>query len=99
MSVNHQITIAGFGGQGIQFTGKFLIYAGMQAGYEVTCIPSYGPEMRGGTSACFVVISDDKIGSPIFSNPSLLIAMNTPSFDKYEMSTEPGGYTFVDSTL
>ena len=99
MSVNHQITIAGFGGQGIQFTGKFLIYAGMQAGYEVTCIPSYGPEMRGGTSACFVVISDDKIGSPIFSNPSLLIAMNTPSFDKYEMSTEPSGYTFVDSTL
>ena len=99
MAVNHQITIAGFGGQGIQFTGKFLIYAGMNAGYEVSCIPSYGPEMRGGTSACFVVVSDDKIGSPIFSDPSILIAMNGPSFDKYEMTTAPGGYTFVDSSL
>jgi 2-oxoglutarate ferredoxin oxidoreductase subunit gamma len=94
-----QITIAGFGGQGIQFTGKFLIYAGMQAGYEVSCIPSYGPEMRGGTSACFVVISDDKIGSPIFTDPDILIAMNLPSFDKYESGTKAGGYTFVDSTL
>ena len=99
MSVNHQTASGGCGGQGSQFTGKFLTDAGMQAGDEVTCMPSYGPEMRGGTSACFVVISDDKIGSPIFSNPSLLIAMNAPSFDKYEMSTEAGGYNFVDSTL
>ncbi|MCX7615658.1 MAG: 2-oxoacid:acceptor oxidoreductase family protein [Clostridiales bacterium] len=99
MKTNHQILIAGFGGQGILFAGKFLVYAGLLQNYEVSWLPSYGPEMRGGTANCNVMISDEPVGSPIVINPTELIVMNSPSFDKFESSVIPGGKLFVDSTL
>ena len=79
-----EILIAGFGGQGVLFAGQLLAYAAMDDGREVTWIPSYGPEMRGGTANCTVIISDEEIGSPMVRNPQALIAMNLPSLDKYE---------------
>lgn len=97
--MNKEILIAGFGGQGILFSGKFLAYEGLIDGKEVSWLPSYGPEMRGGTASCSVVLSDDPVGSPIVSNPDVLIAMNLPSLDKYENDTVSGGKIFVDSTL
>jgi 2-oxoglutarate ferredoxin oxidoreductase subunit gamma len=97
--INHNILIAGFGGQGIQFAGKLLTYIGMYTGLEVSLIPSYGPEMRGGTSNCGVNISDSPIASPLVVNPTELIVMNLPSFDKYEKDVVPGGKLFLDSTL
>ena len=78
-----EIVIAGFGGQGVLFTGQLLSYAAMDCGKEVTWIPSYGPEMRGGTANCTVIISDEEIGSPQVRNPAAVIAMNLPSLDKY----------------
>ncbi len=97
--MNKQILIAGFGGQGILFSGKFLAYEGLIDGKEVSWLPSYGPEMRGGTANCSIIISDTKIGSPIVDNPDVLIAMNAPSFDKYISEVTPGGQVFVDSSL
>jgi len=94
-----QILIAGFGGQGILFAGKFLAYKGLVADKNVSWLPSYGPEMRGGTASCSVILSDLPVGSPIVSNPDVLIAMNLPSLDKYEDSVVPGGTIYVDSTL
>lgn len=94
-----QYLFAGFGGQGILFSGKFLAYKGLMAGKNVSWLPSYGPEMRGGTASCSVVLSEMPIGSPIVSNPDVLIAMNLPSLDRYENSVAPGGTIFVDSTL
>ena len=94
-----QYLIAGFGGQGILFAGKFLAYKGLTDGSNVSWLPSYGPEMRGGTASCSVIISDDAVGSPIVSKPDVLIAMNLPSLDKYEDSVAPGGTIYVDSTL
>ena len=94
-----QYLIAGFGGQGILFSGKFLAYKGLTDGKNVSWLPSYGPEMRGGTASCSVIISDLPVGSPIVSKPDVLIAMNLPSLDKYEDSVTPGGMIFVDSTL
>lgn len=94
-----QLLIAGFGGQGILFSGKFLAYEGLLEDKEVSWLPSYGPEMRGGTASCSVIISDTKIGSPIVNDPDVLIAMNLPSLDKYEKTTVPGGKIFVDSSL
>lgn len=91
--------IAGFGGQGILFAGKFLVNKGMMEGKQVTWLPSYGPEMRGGTANCNVIISDSPVGSPIVQNPNVLMVMNTPSLDKYEKSVAPGGKIFVDSSL
>ncbi len=91
--------IAGFGGQGILFTGKFIAYKGLTEGKEVSWLPSYGPEMRGGTASCSIIISDEPVGSPIVSSPDVLIAMNLPSLDKYEDAVVPGGKIFVDSTL
>ena len=79
-----QMLIAGFGGQGILFTGKFLAYKGLVEGKEVSWLPSYGPEMRGGTASCSVILSDEPVGSPIVSTPDVLVAMNLPSLDKYE---------------
>ena len=76
-----QILIAGFGGQGILFSGKFLAYEGLLEDKEVSWLPSYGPEMRGGTASCSIIISDTKIGSPIVNDPDVLIAMNLPSLD------------------
>ncbi|MBE6805122.1 MAG: 2-oxoacid:ferredoxin oxidoreductase subunit gamma [Ruminococcaceae bacterium] len=90
---------AGFGGQGILFSGKFLAYKGLTEDKQVSWLPSYGPEMRGGTASCSVIVSDTPVGSPIVSKPDVLIAMNLPSLDKYEDSVVPGGMIFVDSTL
>ena len=94
-----QILFAGFGGQGILFSGKFLAYEGLLEDRQVSWLPSYGPEMRGGTANCSVILSDDPIGSPIVSAPDILIAMNLPSYDKYEGSINAGGYAFIDSSL
>ena len=94
-----QILIAGFGGQGVLFAGKFLAYKGLLEDKQVSWLPSYGPEMRGGTANCSIILSDDPVGSPIVSTPDALIAMNLPSFDKYEPTVAPGGKVFVDSTL
>ncbi len=94
-----QILIAGFGGQGVLFAGKFLAYKGMLEEKQVSWLPSYGPEMRGGTANCSITISDDPIGSPIISNPDVLMAMNLPSLDKYENAVVKGGKLFIDSTL
>ena len=94
-----QILIAGFGGQGILFAGKFIAYKGLMDGKNVSWLPSYGPEMRGGTASCGVIVGDESVGSPIVSNPDVLVAMNLPSLDKYESSVAPGGIIFVDSTL
>ncbi len=97
--MTQNILIAGFGGQGILFSGKFLAYDGLLEGREVSWLPSYGPEMRGGTANCSIILSDEKIGSPIVSEPDILIAMNLPSLDKYEDATVSGGKIFVDSSL
>ncbi len=94
-----QILIAGFGGQGVLFSGKFLAYKAMMEEHEVSWLPSYGPEMRGGTANCSVIVSDDPVGSPIVTTPDVLIAMNLPSLDKYEDAVVPGGIIIVDSTL
>ena len=91
--------IAGFGGQGILFSGKFLAYEGLLEDKSVSWLPSYGPEMRGGTANCSVIISDTPVGSPIVSNPDILMVMNMPSLDKYEDATVAGGQIFVDSAL
>lgn len=97
--MKNEIVIAGFGGQGILFSGKILVYAGMMDGHQVSWLPSYGPEMRGGTANCSVIISDDPIGSPIVNDPEILIAMNLPSLDKFEQAILKGGLAFIDSTL
>ena len=94
-----QILIAGFGGQGILFSGKFLAYKGLIEDIQVSWLPSYGPEMRGGTANCNVILSDTPVGSPIITVPDVLIAMNLPSLDKYENETKKGGQIFVDSSL
>ncbi len=94
-----QILIAGFGGQGVLFAGKLLAYKGLLADKQVSWLPSYGPEMRGGTANCSVIISDDPVGSPIVSAPDVLVAMNLPSLEKYENDVVSGGIIIVDSTL
>lgn len=94
-----QYLFAGFGGQGILFSGKVLAYKGLCDGKNVSWLPSYGPEMRGGTANCSVIISDTPVGSPIVSKPDVLIVMNPPSLDKYEDSVAPGGVIFIDSSL
>lgn len=90
---------SGFGGQGILFSGKFVAYKGLTDDKQVSWLPSYGPEMRGGTASCGVIVSDDQVGSPIVAKPDVLIAMNLPSLDRYEDSVVPGGMIFADSTL
>ena len=94
-----EIILAGFGGQGVLLIGKLLAYAGMQAGREVTWMPAYGPEMRGGTCNCTVVLSDAPIGSPISKSPHGLIALNLPSLDKFEDAVRPGGIITVNTSL
>ena len=94
-----QFLFAGFGGQGILFAGRYLAYKGLMDGKNVSWLPSYGPEMRGGTASCSVILSDTPVGSPIITNPDVLIAMNLPSLDKYEDSVVPGGTIYVDSSL
>lgn len=90
---------SGFGGQGILFAGKLMAYKGLIEEKQVSWLPSYGPEMRGGTASCSVIVSDIPVGSPIVSAPDVLIAMNLPSLDKFESSVVPGGMIFADSTL
>ena len=94
-----QILIAGFGGQGILFAGKFLAYKGLLEDLQVSWLPSYGPEMRGGTANCNVILSEEPVGSPIVTSPDVLIAMNLPSLQKYVDAVGPGGQIYVDSTL
>ena len=94
-----QILIAGFGGQGILFAGKFLAYKGLTEGLQVSWLPSYGPEMRGGTANCNVILSDTPVGSPIITAPDVLIAMNLPSLQKYVDTVVPGGQIYLDSSL
>ena len=94
-----QIQIAGFGGQGILFSGKFLAYKGLLEELQVSWLPSYGPEMRGGTANCNVILSDESIGSPIITTPDVLVAMNLPSLLKYMDTVAAGGQIYVDSSL
>lgn len=97
--MHEEIIISGFGGQGALFAGQLLAYAGMDSGRHVTWIPSYGPEMRGGTAHCTVVVSDEPVGSPLVRNPSAVIALNLPSLDKYEGLVKPGGVLIYNSSL
>jgi len=95
----NQILIAGFGGQGVLFAGKFLANKGLIEDKQVSWLPSYGPEMRGGTANCSVIVGDEPVGSPIVNKPTTLVAMNLPSLRKYENDVVPGGLILVDSTL
>ena len=97
--MKHEIIIAGFGGQGVLLIGRLLAYAGMYEGKEVTWMPSYGAEMRGGTANCSVIISDEKIGAPIVPEATAVIVMNRPSLDTFESSVTPGGLLLVNSSL
>ena len=97
--MTYSYLIAGFGGQGLLFAGKFLAYKGMLDGKEVSWLPSYGPAMRGGTANCSVIVSDAPVGSPIVDRPNVLMVMNLPSLDEYEDAVVPGGMIFVDSAL
>ena len=94
-----EVKFAGFGGQGILLSGKILAHAAMEEGLEVAWVPSYGPEMRGGTAYCTVVISDRPIGSPIIKNPLYLIAMNRPSLEKFAPDVKPHGMVLINSSL
>ena len=97
--MTREYLFAGFGGQGLLFSGKVLAYKGLIEDKNVSWLPSYGPEMRGGTANCSVIISDEPVGAPIISNPDVLVAMNLPSLDKYEPQVKPGGTIIVDSSL
>ena len=97
--MTYEILIAGFGGQGVMAMGKSIAEACVKQQLNVSWLPSYGPEMRGGTANCSVILSDEDVGSPIVSAPDCLMAMNLPSLDKFEKSVRPGGQIFVDSSL
>ncbi|MBE7037612.1 MAG: 2-oxoacid:ferredoxin oxidoreductase subunit gamma [Ruminococcaceae bacterium] len=97
--MTQEIIFAGFGGQGILFAGKVVAYAGMNEGKNVSHLPSYGPEMRGGTANCSVIVSDDEVASPVITDPTSLVVMNGPSLDKFEQSVVAGGKIFIDSSL
>jgi 2-oxoglutarate ferredoxin oxidoreductase subunit gamma len=97
--MQNDVICAGFGGQGVLLIGKMLAYAGMREGKEVSWMPSYGPEMRGGTANCTVVISDRPVGSPVIQSPAAVIAMNLPSLDKFEPNLRPGGLLLINSSL
>ncbi len=94
-----EFLFAGFGGQGVMFAGQVLAYAAMDNGKQVTWIPSYGPEMRGGTANCTVVIADEEIGSPLVNHPPAILVMNLPSLEKYEPLVKPGGVLIVNSSM
>lgn len=94
-----EVMFAGFGGQGILLSAKILAHTAMEAGFEVVWIPSYGPEMRGGTAYCMVIMSDRPIGSPIVKNPGHLVAMNRPSLEKFAPEVKPGGVILINSSL
>jgi 2-oxoglutarate ferredoxin oxidoreductase subunit gamma len=98
-SMQNEVKFAGFGGQGILLSAKILAHAALEEGHEVVWIPSYGPEMRGGTAYCTVVIGDRPIGSPIIKNPGHLIAMNRPSLEKFASTVKPGGIILINANL
>jgi 2-oxoglutarate ferredoxin oxidoreductase subunit gamma len=95
----HEIVISGFGGQGVLFLGEVLAYAAVHDGYHVTWLPAYGPEQRGGTAYCTVVISDEPIASPVVADPTILVAMNRPSLDRFEPAVRSGGLIVCDATM
>jgi len=97
--MQRDVIMAGFGGQGILLIGKMLAYAGMHEGMEVSWLPSYGPEMRGGTAKCTVVISDKPVGSPVIRSPRAVVAMNLPSLEKFEPDVREGGLLLINSSL
>ncbi len=97
--MREEVIISGFGGQGVLFAGKLLTYAGLETGLQVVYFPSYGPEMRGGTAHCTVILSNDEIGSPFIRNPSAAIVMNIPSLERYEMLVKEGGILVVNTSL
>ncbi len=93
------IIVSGFGGQGALFAGQLLAYAAMDSGLHVTWIPSYGPEMRGGTAHCTVILSDDPIGTPLVERPDIALVLNGPSFEKYAAQVLPGGLLVINSSI
>ncbi len=95
----HEVIMAGFGGQGVMLIGQLMTYGGMLANKHVSWIPSYGPEMRGGTANCSVIVSDEEIGSPLVTEPTAVVAMNIPSLDKFEPTLVPGGIVIINSSL
>ncbi len=97
--MTQEVIFAGFGGQGILSMGKFLAFGGMDIGLNVSWCPSYGPEMRGGTANCSVILSDEEIGAPIITAPDTIVVMNKPSLDKFEKMVKPGGLIILDSNL
>lgn len=97
--MHHEIIISGFGGQGALFAGQLIAYAALAEGRHVTWIPSYGPEMRGGTANCTVIVSDDEIGSPLVRRPTAAIVLNPPSFDRYEPLVQKDGWLLVNTSL
>ena len=98
--MRHEETVfSGFGGQGVLFAGQLLSYAGIAEGLYVTWIPSYGPEMRGGTANCTVIISEEEIGAPVVRNPSVAVVFNAPSMEKYEPLVKPDGLLLVNASL
>jgi len=97
--MHHEIVIAGFGGQGVLFAGQLLAHAALDQGLETTWFPAYGPEMRGGTAHCTVIVSDEPIGSPVVRNPRAAIVMNLPSLEKYEPLVREGGVLIVNRSL
>jgi 2-oxoglutarate ferredoxin oxidoreductase subunit gamma len=97
MSMTHELLFAGFGGQGVLSMGMTLSYAGMIEQREISWMPSYGPEMRGGTANCTVIISDAKISSPIITRFDVVVALNQPSLDKFEQAVKPGGLLVYES--
>ncbi len=97
--MTNELILAGFGGQGVMLMGQILAYAGMLEDKNVSWMPSYGPEMRGGTANCTVVVSDVPVGSPLVTQPSIVVAMNLPSMDKFENAIKPGGVLLYNSSL
>lgn len=97
--MQYEIIIAGFGGQGVLSAGRLLVYAGMLEGKHVSWLPSYGPEMRGGTANCHVIISDEEVGSPILNFADIAICMNLPSFDKFETFVRDDGFILCDTSM
>jgi 2-oxoglutarate ferredoxin oxidoreductase subunit gamma len=97
--MQHEIIISGFGGQGALFAGQLLAYAAMDEGKHVTWIPSYGPEMRGGTAHCTVIVSDEEVGSPLTRRPSAAIVLNNPSMEKYQPLVKEGGVLLINRSL
>lgn len=95
----NEMVLAGFGGQGVMLMGQILTYAGMVEKRQVSWMPSYGPEMRGGTANCSVIISEEPVGSPIISEPGVVVAMNLPSLDKFEPALKAGGILLINSSL